>query len=154
MAFVFEVIARAYETNRWKLYSRMLDSVRADPDRSRWAVAVERAIDRLDWDVSALDRDPASPADRAALLRQLKPGDLLFSSAPFDEPPRSRRTAPDREGHIGLYVGEVDGVPSIAENTRADRGRWWGRKSALRLTPLEQWDTVTTQGRIPRNWRP
>ncbi len=154
VAFAFEAIARAYQTNRWLLYSRLLDSVRADPDRSRWAVAVERAIDRLDWDVSAVDRDPAKTADRAALLKIIKPGDLLFSSAPFDEAPRSPRTAPDREGHIGIYVGEVDGVPSVAENTRAERGRWWGRKTALRLTPLQQWNAVTTLGRIPARWKP
>ncbi|GEM81865.1 hypothetical protein [Meiothermus hypogaeus] len=154
VAFAFEAIARAYQTNRWLLYSRILDSVRADPDRSRWATAVERAIDRLDWDVTGVDRDPARAAERAALLKIIKPGDLLFSSLPYDEAPRSPRTAPDREGHIGIYVGEVDGVPSVAENTRADRGRWFVRKTALRLTPLQNWDTVTTVGRIPSRWRP
>uniref|UniRef100_A0A7C3HYJ9 NlpC/P60 domain-containing protein n=1 Tax=Meiothermus ruber TaxID=277 RepID=A0A7C3HYJ9_MEIRU len=154
VAFAFEAIARAYQTNRWILYSRVLDSVQADLDRSRWATDVELAIDRLDWDVSAADLDPAIASERAALLRIIKPGDLLFSSTKFDEPPRSRRTAPDREGHIGIYVGEVEGVPSVAENTRADRGRWFVRKTALRLTPLFQWDTVTTVGRIPGRWRP
>lgn len=154
VAFAFEAIARAYETNRWRLYSRILDSVQADLDRSRWAVDVERAIDKLGWDVTAADLDPAEPSQCAALLRLLRPGDLLFSSRAFDEPPSSRRTAANPEGHIGIYVGEVDGMPSVAENTRAERGRWFGRKSALRLTPLAQWDTVTTQGRIPSWWKP
>lgn len=154
VAFVFEVIARAYQTNRWVLYSRMLDSVQADLDKSRWATDVELASERLDWDISKADRDPAIASERAALLRIIKPGDLLFSSTRFDEAPKSRRTAPDREGHIGIYVGEVEGIPTVAENTRADRGRWFVRKTALRLTPLQQWDTVTTVGRIPSGWRP
>ncbi|ADH63791.1 hypothetical protein Mesil_1916 [Allomeiothermus silvanus DSM 9946] len=153
VAFAFECIARAYDTNRWLLYSRMLDSVQADPDRSRWAHDVELAIDRLDWDVTKADRDPAGD-DRKGLLRIIKPGDLLFSSQLHDEPPKSRRTATDREGHLAIFVGEVEGIPSVAENTRADRGRWFGRRSALRLTPLAHWDTVTTVGRIPSGWRP
>ena len=153
-AFAFEAVARALDTNRWRLYSRILDDTKADPDKSRWAHDVELGVQRMGWAVSTTDYDPANPSQRTTLLRLLQPGDLLFSSRYFDEPPTSARTAPDCEGHIGIYVGEIEGQPCVAENTRADRGRWFVRKSALRLTPLGQWDTVTTVARIPQNWRP
>ncbi|WP_337869842.1 hypothetical protein [Meiothermus sp.] len=154
VAFVFEVIARVYATNRWILYSRVLDDTKADADKSRWAHDIELGVDRLGWDIARADYDPASPSQQAALLGIIKPGDLLFSSAHHDEPPRSARVARDREGHIGIYAGEIGGIPTVVENTRADRGQWFGRRSALRLTPLSRWDTVTTVARIPSNWRP
>lgn len=150
LGFAFEAVARAFGTNRWVLYDRILDRTGADLDRSRWAVDAERGISRLRWEVSPQDLDPRDPAQLKRLLALLKPGDLLFSSREFDESPKSPRTAPDREGHVGIYVG--DGL--VAENTAADRGQWFVRRSALRLTPLRDWDTVTTVGRIPDGWRP
>jgi hypothetical protein len=153
-AFVFEVIARAYNTNRWVLYSKILDSVNADLDKSRWAKDVELAVSRLGWVRQRTDYDPNKPAEREKLLAILKPGDLVFSSTTFDEAPKSPRTAPDVEGHIGIYVGLYQGMHYVAENTRADRGLWYGRRNALRLTQLARWDTVTSIARIPENWRP
>ncbi|WP_027877616.1 hypothetical protein [Meiothermus cerbereus] len=154
VAFTFEAVARALDTNRWKIYSRILDDTKADPDKSRWAHDVELGVQRMGWAISTADYDPANPSQRTSLLRLLQPGDLLFSSRHFDEPPTSPRTAPDNEGHIGIYVGEIEGQPCVAENTSADRGKWFVRRSALRLTPLAQWDTITTLARIPQNWRP
>jgi hypothetical protein len=154
MAFAFEAIARAYNTNRWLIYAKLLDKHNADPDRSRWAIDGELAVQRAQWAITTQDLNPAIATHREMLLKLLKPGDLLFSSRRFDEAPISSRTAPDREGHVGIFVGEYEGVQCVAENTRADRGRYFGSKNAMRLTPLEQWDTVTTIARIPQNWRP
>lgn len=150
VAFVFECLARYLGTNRWVLYSRLLDSVNADPDRSRWSIDVERAVHlRPSLLVSRKDYNPANKTEYEALLSILKPGDLLFSSRLYDEPPTSPKTAPDIEGHTGIYVGLYQGTPTVAENTRASRGVWFRRKTALRLTPLYNWDTVTTVAR----WR-
>jgi hypothetical protein len=139
LAFVFEVIARVYGTNRWLLYSRILDSTKADLDRSRWAVDAERGFDLLNWEVSKQTLDPKNPTDLRLLRRDLRPGDILFS-----------HRSGDQEGHVAIYLGEG----RVAENTRANRGQWFVRRSALRITPLEQWDPVTSVGRIPPTWKP
>jgi hypothetical protein len=154
VAFAFECVARAYDTNRWVLYNRILDRQNADPDRSRWALDVELAVQRPLWAISKQDFNTANATERKKLLELLKPGDLLFSSKRFDEAPTTPRVAQDIEGHIGIFIGDYGGVQSVAENTRADRGVWFGRKNALRITPLERWDAVTTVARIPGNWRP
>lgn len=153
-AFAFEVLARALKTNRWVLYAKILDSVRADPDRSRWAIDVERAVHRhFSWLVSKDDMNPRAGADYSKLLALLKPGDLLFSSKVFDEAPATSRIASDPEGHVGIYIGDYQGVPSVAENTRVARGLWYGRKNAMRITSLRNWDTVTTIARLPHGWK-
>ncbi|MDX2008206.1 MAG: hypothetical protein SFU83_23430 [Meiothermus sp.] len=150
----FEALAQATNTNRWVLYDRVLDRTGVDADRSRWATDAERGIDRLNWEVSKVDFDPRRADHRAQLLKLLKPGDFVFSSRAGDEAPTSPRTAPDVEGHVGVYVGVVEGIPCVAENTRAARGQRFRGAGAMRLTPLADWDTVTTIGRVPAGWRP
>jgi hypothetical protein len=157
LGFAFEAVARAQNTNRWVLYGLILDRTGVDGDRSRWANDSERGIIRLGWAATQQDLDPKIAEQYKKLLQLLQPGDLLFSSTLGDEAPRSRRTARDKEGHIGIYLGSTDatgkpdptGTPRVAENTRAHRGQFFGKPSALRLTLLEHWDTVTTIGRIP-----
>jgi hypothetical protein len=152
LGFAFEAVARAYGSNRWDMYSRILDKSGVDIDRSRWAIDAERAIVKLGLAVTEIDADPSKSEQRTLLKKLLTPGDLLFSSLAMDEGTKSSRTARDKEGHIGIYIGPVAGegkdVLYVAENTRAQRGRYWGKPTALRLTLLDHWDTVTTIGRL------
>jgi len=51
-----------------------------------------------------------------------------------------------KSGHIGIYVGLVDGVPTVAENTTGIRGN--PRRSGTKLTPLSDF-TGTEWYRLP-----
>lgn len=136
LAFVAAAMARAVnpKMSRHNIYAKVMDGVGADLDRSRWAKDMELAFLRRGWAVSTQDYRPAKTDELKHLLSLLKPGDILFSSR-----------SGDKEGHIGIYLG--GGL--VAENTRAIRGACYLAGSALRETPLDKWDIVTTVGRVP-----
>lgn len=75
----------------------------------------------------------------AIALDQIKPGDLVFRgdvSKPY--------------GHIGIYVGNVDGIEhGIAENTANTKGKHYA--GALYLTPMRLWGTPTLIARLPES---
>jgi hypothetical protein len=60
-----------------------------------------------------------------------EPGDIVGINLP----------ASVEVGHIGIYVGEVDGVPTIAENTSV-AGRGKPRVKGTKLTP---WSAIETR---------
>lgn len=127
------------------------DAAKFKPNWCAWLVrqVVEKAIGgrwAVSQDVYAVtqyndDVDGTNANDYAQSSRRLKldhpgppqPGDILFAegvSLPW--------------GHIGIFLGEYNGVPSVLENTRANRGvGCYGATSRARVTPLANWDAVT-----------
>jgi hypothetical protein len=137
LGFAFEVIARATNTNRWSLYEKILDKAGTDPDHRRWALDAEEAFERLGWDKLVREEVDAEDKKLASKLYGIGPC-ILFS-----------RVSGDIEGHVGIYLGNG----FVAENTRARRGfKGFKGAGALRITPLHQWNDVTTIGVIPDGW--
>jgi cell wall-associated NlpC family hydrolase len=87
--------------------------------RLRWAADYERAARDLNL---SHDLPP-------------RPGDVLFW--PYLE----KKVA---YGHAAVYLGLIDGVPSILENTTAARGRPVNGRGPVRVTPLRDCPPVRT----------
>lgn len=150
LGFAVEVFARVINRNRWHVYTWVLDQTGVDFDQSRWAIDFEKGVDKLNWEVTKVDYNPRTPAGLKALMALLQPGDWVFSSRVGDEKPHSANTAPDLEGHIGIYVGS--GL--VAENTTARRAGFVYKNGNQVVAPLSSWNEVTMVARVPANWRP
>jgi cell wall-associated NlpC family hydrolase len=109
-----------------------------------WPVAVE-AGKLAPNDGDAIQARTANNYARACQLMGLsqpgpqrppQPGDIVFNETtalPF--------------GHVAIYLGEINGIPSILENASSDRGTpplGYGR---IRVSPLSAMGTITTVAR-------
>jgi cell wall-associated NlpC family hydrolase len=113
---------------------------------NKWPVAVEalriNSSQNLDF-----DRSSRSAIEYEAASRNLKlnypgppqPGDILFQ--PFTN------AAGQPYGHVAIYIGEYSGVPSVVENTIANRGVAVFGSGPVRRTALADWGAITTIAR-------
>ena len=127
LAFVRVIIEQTFDMAPGEFYERWVDPYftlnngeKLNKDISpRWARGAERAM-RASGIVVA--------------TKAMEPGDLIFSyrvSKPY--------------GHVALLMpGKL-----VLENTYANRGWRHPDFDAVRLTPLREWDPVTTVIRIP-----
>jgi hypothetical protein len=94
----------------------------------------ERALDlnAFDWEYAA-----PSARDMATRLRH----DVRQIPAISREPGDVLQIGSGYPGHVAIYVGEVDGILSIAENT-SDASRGNPRKAGTKLTP---WTDVSSR---------
>ena len=122
LAFVRQIVEHALDMEPGEFYKEFVDPYfklrpgeRLGVDiHPRWARGAERAL---------------RVAGLAVPLLAMRPGDLLFSyrvSRPY--------------GHVGILMpGNL-----VLENTTADRGWKKEGRGAIRLTPLSEWDPITT----------
>lgn len=126
LAFVRVIVEQSLNVAPYTFYDRWVDpfftlnngEVEGKDIHPRWARGAERAM---------------RAAGLAISPKRIQPGDLIFSyrvSKPY--------------GHVAILLpGKL-----VLENTYAERGWRHPDFGAVRLTPLREWDPITTVVRI------